>query len=70
MFIVVSDLNEAQRERDSQVPFLFGEWMSPLTLLNLWTCSIRRVSGHVSSMNRIFIVEVYGEDDFGQWAQK
>ena len=31
--IAVSDLNEAQREseRDSQVPFLFGEGMSLLT---------------------------------------
>ena len=26
-----------------------------------------RVSGHVSSMNRTFIVEDYAEDDFGQW---
>ena len=28
-----------------------------------------RVSGHVSSMNRIFIVEDYAEDDLGQWAK-
>ena len=28
-----------------------------------------RVSGHVSSMNRTFIVENYAEDDFGQWAK-
>ena len=28
-----------------------------------------RVSGHVSSMNRTFIVEDYAEDDFGQWAK-
>ena len=28
-----------------------------------------RVSGHVSSTNRTFIVEEYGEDDFGQWAK-
>ena len=28
-----------------------------------------RVSGHVSSMNRTFIVEGYAEDDFGQWAK-
>ena len=27
-----------------------------------------RVSGHVSSMNRTFIVEDYAEDDFGTWA--
>ena len=27
-----------------------------------------RVSGHVSSMNRTFIVEDFAEDDFGQWA--
>ena len=26
-----------------------------------------RVSGHVSSMNRTFIVEDYADDDFGQW---
>ena len=35
MFIVASGLSEAQRERDSQVRFLFGESMSPLALLNL-----------------------------------
>ena len=28
-----------------------------------------RVSGHVSSMNRTFIVEDYAEDDFGQRAR-
>ena len=28
-----------------------------------------RVSGHVSSMNRTFIVEDYAEDEFGQWAK-
>ena len=28
-----------------------------------------RVSGHVSSMNRTFIVEDYAEDDFGEWAK-
>ena len=28
-----------------------------------------RVSGHVSSMNRTFIVEDYAGDDFGQWAK-
>ena len=28
-----------------------------------------RVSGHVSSMNRTFIVENYAEDDLGQWAK-
>ena len=27
------------------------------------------VSGHVSSMNRIFIGEDYAEDDFGQWTK-
>ena len=27
-----------------------------------------RVSGHVSSMNRTFVAEVYAEDDFGHWA--
>ena len=27
------------------------------------------VSGHVSSMNRTFIVEDYAEDDFGQWVK-
>ena len=26
-----------------------------------------RVCGHVSSMNRTFIVEDYAEDEFGQW---
>ena len=28
-----------------------------------------RVSGHVSSMNRTFIVEDHAEDEFGQWAK-
>ena len=28
-----------------------------------------RVSGHVSSMHRTFIVEDYAEDDLGQWAK-
>ena len=28
-----------------------------------------RVSGHVSNMNRIFVVEYYAEDVFGQWAK-
>ena len=28
-----------------------------------------RVSRHVSSMNRTFIVEEYAENDFGQWAK-
>ena len=28
-----------------------------------------RVSGHVSRMNRTFIVEEHAEDDFGQWAK-
>ena len=27
-----------------------------------------RVSGHVSSMDRTFVVEDFAEDDFGQWA--
>ena len=29
-----------------------------------------RVSGHVSSMNRTFIVEDYAEDDFGTMGQE
>ena len=28
-----------------------------------------RVSGHVNSMNRSFIVEDYTEDEFGEWAK-
>ena len=28
-----------------------------------------RVSGHINSMNRTFIVEDYAEDEFGQWAK-
>ena len=27
-----------------------------------------RVKGHGGSMNRSFIVEIYAEDEFGQWA--
>ena len=60
MFIVVSDLSEAQRE-NSQVPFLTPK--SSMENPSL------RVSGHDSSMNRTFIVEDCVEDDFGQWAR-
>ena len=28
-----------------------------------------RVSGHVNSMNRTFIMEDYAEDEFRQWAK-
>ena len=34
MFVVASDLSEAQR--DSQVPFLYGEWISPLIPWTTW----------------------------------
>ena len=47
VFIVVSDVSEGQRKRDSQVPFLSRELMSLLALLKqqeqcLWNCSVRR----------------------------
>ena len=79
MFIVVSDVSEAQK-RDSQVPFSPGTNVPAYTFEAVRTVFLElfctpkssienpslRVSRHVSSMNRTFIVEDYAEDDFGQ----
>ena len=82
MFIVASDLTEAQRET-YKFPF---SWKNECHCFYLWSiednifgiiCTPKgskenpslRVSGHVSSMNRTFIVEDFAEDDFRQWAK-
>ena len=85
MFIVASDLTEAQRETCNSA-FSHGiayHYMGlhiityafeavKTTFLELF-CTMQntsiRVSGHVNSMNRTFIVEDYAEDEFGQWAK-
>ena len=85
MFTVASDLSEAQREWNSQVNSLSLLRMdiTACTFEAVWTvfvvlfCTPKssmenpslRVSGHVSSMNRTFIVEDDAEDEFGQWAK-
>ena len=86
MFIVASDLSEAQkeRERDSQVHLSLRRMDIPAfsfetarTVFVELFCTPKssmenpslRVSGHVSSMNRTFIVEDTAEDEFGQWAK-
>ena len=70
------------RER-LQVPFLYGEWISPLVQLSARTVFVEmfctpkssmdnpslRVSGHVNSMNSTSIEEDCAEDEFGQWAK-
>ena len=78
MFIVASDLSEAQREI---YEFLFSSGnecsRSVRTVLVELFCKLKssmenpslRVSGFVSSMNRTFIVEDNAEDDFGEWAK-
>ena len=79
MFVVASDLGEAQRER---LLSLQGKNVTAYTFEAARTVFVElfcapkkldgefslRVSGHVSSINRTFIVEDYAEDDFGQWA--
>ena len=84
MFIVASDLTEAQRVRLTSSLSLKGLNITTSTFqavqrtfLELF-CTPKssmenpslRVSGNVGSMNRTFIVEEYAaEDNFGQWAK-
>ena len=80
MFIVASDLNEAQRERLTSSLSLQGMNVTANTLDAVQTvfvdffCSPKssmenpslRVNGHGGSTNRTFIVEGYA-DEYGQW---
>ena len=82
MFIVAADLSEAQRERLTRSLSLRRTKITAYTVQAVRTTFLElfstpkssmenpslRVSGHVSSMNRTFIVEDCAEDDFGQWA--
>ena len=82
MFIVASDLNEAQRERLTSSLALLEMNVTAYTLEAVKTvfvelfCSPKssmenpslRVSGHGSSTSRTFIVENYTEDECGLWA--
>ena len=83
MFIVASDLSEAQRERLTSSLSLRGMKVPAYTFESVRTVFVElfctpkssmenpslRLSGHVSSTNRTFIVEDHAEDDFGQWAK-
>ena len=86
MFIVASDLSEAQREREKRltsslsprgidIPAYTFE-NARIVLVELFSApqsSIEnpslRVSGHVSSMNRLLLVEHYAENEFGHWTK-
>ena len=81
MFIVASDLNEAQRERLTSSLSLRNMTVIAKTLDSVQTvfvelfCSRKismenpslRVSGHGGSASRTFTVENYA-DEYGQWA--
>ena len=83
LFIVASDLTEAQRERTYKFPFSQGNayhffylWSSEDNISGIILYAEKldknpslRVSGHVSSMNRTFIVEDYAEEDFEHWTK-
>ena len=83
MFFVASDLNETQRERLTSSLSLRRMNVSAYTSESVRTVFVElfctpkrsmenpslRESGHVSSMNRTFIVEDYDEDEFGQRAK-
>ena len=83
MCVVASDLRKAQRERFTNSLSLRGMNVSANTFESVRTVFVElfgtpksfmenpsfRVSGHVSSMNRTFIVEDCAEDDLGQWAK-
>ena len=73
MFIVVSDLSEAQSSHSLRGMIVAAYTSEALgTVFMELSCTPKssmenpslRVSGHVSSMNRTFIVEDYAEDDF------
>ena len=82
MFIVASDLGEAQKERLTSALSLKGLNVTVYTLEAVKTvfvelfCSPKssmdnpslRVSGHGGSTNRTFIAENFAEDEFGRWA--
>ena len=82
MFIVASDLSEAQRERLTSSLSLQKMNVTAYTFDAVNTVFVKlfctpkssmenpslRVSGHGNSMNRTFIVEECAEDEFGQWA--
>ena len=80
-FIVASDLSEAQRLTSSlslrrmDIPAYSFETVRTVfielfcTPKNSMENPSLRVSGHVKSMNRTFIVGDYAEDEFGQWAK-
>ena len=82
MFIVASDLSEAQGERLTGSLSLKGMDVPAYTFeaarTVLWELFFSpksstenpplRVSGHGGSFNRTFIMEECSEDDFGQWA--
>ena len=78
MFIVASDLSETQREKLTSSLYLRGMDIPAYTFEAVKTVfaklfctpksSMENQSGHVSSMNRTFIVEEHAANDFGQWA--
>ena len=82
MFIVASDLSEAQRERLTSSLSLNGVNVTAYTFEAVETVFVElfctpkssmenhslRVNRHGGSTNRTFIVENYAEDEFGQWA--
>ena len=82
MFIVASDLDEAQRERLTSTLSLRNITVNACTLdavqtvLLEWFCtpislmenSCLRVSGYGSSASKTFIVADYPEDEYGLWA--
>ena len=81
MFIVVSGLSDAQRERLTSSFPLLGMNVTAHTFEAVKTLFVElfctpkssienpslRVGGYGSSMNRTFIVEDFDEDEFGQW---
>ena len=82
MTFVASDLTESQRETLTSSFALRRMNVTAYTFESVRTVFVQllctpkslmekpslRVSRHVSSLNRTFIVEDYAEDDFGQWA--
>ena len=84
MFIVASDLSEAQRERLTSSLSLQGVNVTAYTFEAVRTVFVElfctpkssmenpslRVNGHGGSTNRTFIVEDCIEDEFGQWAHR
>ena len=79
MFIIASDVTEALTSSLSLkgLNVTVGTFEAVKTTYLELLCAPRssmenpslRASGHVSSVNRTFIVEEYAEDDFGQWTK-